>query len=73
MKKNMNNSEFIGAIILFILGLLLLCFIIAYPVMILWNNLFPELFGWKTINFSQALQLSVLCSLLFESNNSSSK
>lgn len=45
----------------------------AFPTMLLWNALMPELFGLKTIDFFQALMLSLLCSLLFKSTNSSTK
>lgn len=31
----------------------------------LWNWLTPELFGWKTIGYWQAVGLTVLCKLLF--------
>jgi len=33
-------------------------------VMWLWNWLAPELFGWRTVSFPQALGLLVLCRLL---------
>jgi hypothetical protein len=59
-----------------IIGLVVLVFVIALlfalPVMWLWNDLMPELFGLKTINFWKALELSLLCSALFKSSNSSS-
>ena len=34
-------------------------------VMSLWNWLMPSLFGWRVINFSQALGLFVLTRILF--------
>ncbi|MFN8547117.1 MAG: hypothetical protein U0527_03885 [Candidatus Eisenbacteria bacterium] len=37
----------------------------TYVVMRLWNWLTPELFGWHTLTFFQALGLIVLCRLLF--------
>lgn len=44
----------------------------AFPVMLLWNALMPNLFGLKIISFTEALMLSVLCSLLFKSSSGSS-
>jgi hypothetical protein len=37
---------------------------------LLWNDLMPELFGLSSITFWQALELSVLCSILFQSHSS---
>lgn len=34
-------------------------------VMQLWNWLLPELFGWRTVTFWQALGLLALCRILF--------
>ncbi len=34
-------------------------------VMLLWNNLLPELFGFRKISFWQALGLLALCRILF--------
>lgn len=45
----------------------------AWPVELIWNDIVPEIFGLKEITFMQALMLSVLCGLLFKSNNTSSK
>jgi hypothetical protein len=38
--------------------------IAGLAVMALWNWLAPELFGWRTVSFAQALGLLVLCRLL---------
>lgn len=37
----------------------------SLAVMWLWNVILPDLFGWPTITFWQALGLTVLCHLLF--------
>ena len=44
----------------------------AYPTMLLWNVVIPGIFGLPTIDFLQALALSLLCSILFKSSGSSS-
>ena len=59
------------ALVALALGVLV-AVITAYPVMLLWNALIPGLFGLTTITFEQALQLSLLCSILFKSSSSSS-
>jgi hypothetical protein len=38
---------------------------ISWVVMYLWNGLLPELFGWPSLRFVQALGLLVLCRILF--------
>ena len=48
-----------------ILGILLFTFIGGELVVHLWNWLLPPLFGWRQINFWQALGLLVLCRILF--------
>jgi len=51
-------------------GLRLLLFIVlavivgGLAVMYLWNWLAPDVFGWHTLNFGQAVGLLVLCRLL---------
>lgn len=42
---------------------------IAWPVELLWNELGPALFGLKVISYKQALQLTILCNILFKSMN----
>jgi hypothetical protein len=48
-----------------ILGIALFTFIGGEIVMRLWNWLLPTIFGWREINFWQALGLLVLCRILF--------
>lgn len=52
---------------------LIIAAIIAYPVMLLWNGVIPKIFGLSEISFMDALQLSLLCSLLFKSFGSENK
>jgi hypothetical protein len=48
-----------------ILGLLLFIAVGGEVVRQLWNWLLPPLFGWRQINFWQALGLLALCRILF--------
>jgi len=51
----------------------LFAIILALPTMLLWNNLMPDLFNLKEVSFWQALGLNILCSILFNGSNSTSK
>jgi hypothetical protein len=44
----------------------------AFPVMLIWNWLMPELFGMPFVTFWQAFWGTFLCSLLFKSSSKSS-
>jgi hypothetical protein len=48
-----------------ILGIVIFSWIGGEVVMLLWNWLAPALFGWRQINFWQALGLLALCRILF--------
>jgi hypothetical protein len=39
--------------------------VLGAAVMMLWNALLPGLFGWRSLNFPQALGLLLLCRILF--------
>jgi len=39
--------------------------VLGFGVMALWNRLMPDLFGWRSISFGQALGLLILTRLLF--------
>lgn len=39
----------------------------GWIVMLLWNWLMPEIFGWQELSFLQAVGLFILCKLLFGS------
>jgi hypothetical protein len=59
----------VGFVVMVVIGALLM----AFPVMVMWNYVVPEVIGWKAIDFWQALVLSTLCGTLFKSPSSSSK
>lgn len=69
------EKSWIAAILGVILVIVLVCFIVAYPVMLLWNWLIPEITqgALKPIGFLQALGLIFLCNILFGAGNSSRK
>ena len=48
----------------FLLIIVLAVIVAGSAVMLLWNWLVPDLFGWHTLNFGQAVGLLVLCRLL---------
>jgi hypothetical protein len=48
-----------------VLGMALFAFVGGEVVKLLWNWLLPPLFGWKMIEFWQAIGLLVLCRILF--------
>jgi len=62
------KRKLIWIIPLGILALALFIFIGGEIVMRLWNWLLPALFGWKQINFWQAVALLALCRILFGSH-----
>lgn len=59
-------EDFIAGLIGFIVIIAIVCALVAFPVMWLWNWLMPMIFGLVEINFAQALGLSLLCSFLFK-------
>jgi len=48
-----------------IVGIFVFAFVGGEVVMRLWNWLLPPLFGWRMLNFWQALGLLALCRILF--------
>lgn len=48
-----------------IVGIVVFAFIGGEVVMRLWNWLLPQLFGWRKLDFWQALGLLALCRILF--------
>lgn len=48
------------------LVVIILAFIIGFPIMWLWNWLMPDLFGLSKISVWKAIGLSILCELLFK-------
>jgi hypothetical protein len=69
----MEKALAITALFLGVIALLaVLSLVVAWPVMLLWNWLMPEIFNLPIISFWQAYGLTVLCTLLFRSTGSSS-
>lgn len=62
----------IGIALLAVVLVLVMAALLAYPIMLLWNGLLPELFGFKVITFWQAMGLCVLIHLLFPGSSGSS-
>jgi len=46
-------------------GIAALLAIVSYVVMLLWNNLLPEIINVKPISFWQAMGIFILCKILF--------
>lgn len=65
LKRLGMKRKLIFIVPLVILGIVLFVAIGGFVVMQLWNWLLPELFGWRTITFSQAIGLLALCRILF--------
>jgi len=56
--------------------LLLVCFaacLLAYPTKWLWNDICPHLFNLPKLTTFEALELNLLCGVLFNKSTSSSK
>lgn len=70
----MDAKEIIGKVIGFVLLVIVLTLIFAWPVQWLWNNaLVGAIDGVNPISFWQALGINVLVSLLVGSKSSTSK
>ena len=52
-------------ILMFLVIAVVFALIVAFPVMLIWNAIMPELFELAKITFWQALGLSLLARLLF--------
>lgn len=62
-------------VVLSTIALALMCFfslVLALPTMLLWNAVVPELFGFKSINWIEALYLCLLGRLLLGASGSKS-
>jgi hypothetical protein len=62
---NKRRKKLIWIAPLAILGMVIFAWIGGEVVMLLWNWLAPELFGFRQISFWQALGLLALCRILF--------
>lgn len=65
--------ELIALSFLFIVVVIIVGVVVAFPIKWMWNYLMPELFGLKEIGFWQALAMYVLCGILFKPTSSSSE
>ena len=63
MKTSVNRK--IKKVILIPVGIAALLSLVSYVVMLLWNNLLPEILHVSTINFWQAMGLFILCKIPF--------
>lgn len=63
MRSNRKRLLFIAP--LAVLGMLLFVAVGGALVMLLWNHLLPQLFGWPKLTYWQALGLLTLCRILF--------
>lgn len=66
-------AKIIGLGVMGILTIVVVAILTAWPVMVMWNYVVPDVIGWKAIDFWQALVLSCLCGTLFKSSSSSNK
>ena len=72
----MNTDGMVKWIVLGLLAAILaaaLGLVMAFPIMWLWNGFFPVVLGTKSINWTQALYLYVLCRVLLITSSNSSK
>ena len=65
--------EVLGKILAVIGIVVLIGVLMALPIMWLWNWLMPEIFGLITLNFWQALGISMLSSMLFKPTSNTNK
>ncbi len=49
----------------FLLFIPVLLAVLGGVVMVLWNAVLPDVFGWRRVTYGQALGLLVLCRILF--------
>jgi hypothetical protein len=69
-----NVYTLIGAVVLSFAGLLLLSFLLSYPVFLLWNGCFVgAIAGVNEITWLQAWGLSILFGMLFKPSGATSK
>lgn len=59
------------SLLLFIPIIVVISFVMAFPVKWLWNYLMPVVFGLPVISVWQAWALNILCGFLFKGSNSS--
>jgi hypothetical protein len=71
---NMNMKVTVIAGLATLLGLLMISFLLSWPVMMLWNGcLVPAVEGAKEVSWLQAWGIQVLFGVLFKSGSHTSK
>jgi hypothetical protein len=64
-------SEVMAAIAILLIMLLIICAVIALPVMLIWNHALVDAVTWaKPVGFWQAFFISFLCGMLFKVSKS---
>jgi hypothetical protein len=67
-------TTIVGAVVVAVSGLLLLSFLLSWPVYMLWNGcLVDAVTGVKEVTWLQAWGLSILCGFLFKPNITTKK
>lgn len=58
----------IFGVILAIIGIIgVIAFLLGFPLMVMWNDLMPSIFGLRELSFWEAVELNVMCGILFGS------
>jgi hypothetical protein len=66
--------KIVGLVVVSFVGILVLSFVLSWPVMMLWNGcLVDAVTGVKEITWLQGWGISILSGILFKSTSSSSK
>lgn len=73
MKTDLTGMEALVGCLAMIAIMVLWAFVMALPVMWLWNWLMPMLFGLKTLTWVEALGVNLLCGFLFKGSYSVNK
>ena len=69
LKKFLSNiGSIVGGILIGAAIVTVIILLLGYPVMWLWNTTLPNVFGWSTITFWEAVKINLLCSLLFKAS-----
>lgn len=63
--------KIVGMVVLSFVGILILSFVLSWPVMALWNGCLVDATGVKEVTWLQGWGISILCGILFKSTASS--
>ncbi len=70
-ENNMNSDsgivKLVSAALIFFALLVLIAIIVGFPIMWLWNDTLPHIFGVGRISFWEACEIFILCGILFRS------